>query len=694
MANNNPTDNPFVAQLNATLDQHLNDEKFGVEELVRELGVSRTQLHRKLQQHTGKTASQVIREARLKKGKQLLEQSELSVAEIAYRVGFNSATYFNTCFTELYGYTPGEVKNNKRDIAKEKRLDYKKFAFPAIVAFAVLAVYSISGFFNNEPDETISIAVLPFRNDSPDSNNEYFCWGIMESIIDNLTKVHGFDKVISRISVEKYQGTTKDASSIASELGVSHLLTGSVRKQGDDVRIIVNLIDALRNDNIWSQPFEGNAEDAMQLESKIALQVIEQLKVQLSFREETQIKVNEEVDFEIYDLHLRAKEYLRNASRSNLAFLDSAALTARKILERDPNFLPAYKTLFDCFFSQVTWEYELHRPPQLIDSMKSTLKIMEKIDPTARDYFLMEAEYLQERQFTEEAANIYLELLDDHPYSLELLKKLSHTYRIQNSAKSIRLQFQALRLAPNLVEDKFFIRDLGMKYIRIDYLDRAVAIANYLTNNYPDYIEGWNMLFEISALRRDFTGSEQYADSLCTRDATSSYCMKANLINLANKGQYDHMIAYLKEIEQNKYQLKRARYHYLLTSFYPYALYKAGYDQYDEKAKELARIYEEGIPEQSYQKHYNYWFLAQNHACDESKDKCLEYLKEMEQEINKGHYFYTRMKYFPNLDPVRDEPEFIDLLDRVEKQRTVWREQVIQWEQEGIIEPLFVDQNL
>lgn len=97
----------FIKKLTDIVEANLADEKFGVEDLVREMGISHTNLHRKLKTSSNQTISQFIREIRLKKSKELLLNEDLTVSEISYRVGFGSPTYFNKCFHEYFGYPPG-----------------------------------------------------------------------------------------------------------------------------------------------------------------------------------------------------------------------------------------------------------------------------------------------------------------------------------------------------------------------------------------------------------------------------------------------------------------------------------------------------------------------------------------------------------------------------------------------------------
>jgi len=103
-------DQDFIQKLTNTVFENLNNEQFGAEELASQIGLSRSQIHRRLHQINGKSITEFIREIRLKEAHQLLEHNAGTASEIAYQVGFGSPTYFNRCFHEYYGYTPGAVK--------------------------------------------------------------------------------------------------------------------------------------------------------------------------------------------------------------------------------------------------------------------------------------------------------------------------------------------------------------------------------------------------------------------------------------------------------------------------------------------------------------------------------------------------------------------------------------------------------
>ncbi len=110
----------FIEKLTAAVHEHLSDESFGVNELCQAVGMSRTQLHRKLKALTGESTTTFVRQLRLRHSMQLLQTSDLSVSEIAYQVGFSTPAYFSTRFAESYGYPPSEVRSNQSQVLERK----------------------------------------------------------------------------------------------------------------------------------------------------------------------------------------------------------------------------------------------------------------------------------------------------------------------------------------------------------------------------------------------------------------------------------------------------------------------------------------------------------------------------------------------------------------------------------------------
>jgi TolB-like protein/class 3 adenylate cyclase len=179
----------------------------------------------------------------------------------------------------------------------------------AVLIF-ILIVFWWPGLLNKRNQFTgneKSIAVLPFENISNDTLQQYFSDGMTEDIITQLSKIADL-KVISRTSVMQYQGSRKTIKEIADELGVSAVLEGSVRKEGDKVRITAQLIDANTDKHIWAETYDRNASEVFAIQSEVAQQIANELNVKLTTEEGKRIEEKVTDNVEAYEEYLRAKQ--------------------------------------------------------------------------------------------------------------------------------------------------------------------------------------------------------------------------------------------------------------------------------------------------------------------------------------------------------------------------------------------------
>ena len=152
-----------------------------------------------------------------------------------------------------------------------------------------------------------SIAVLPFDNISNDTLQQYFCDGMTEDIITQLSKIADL-KVISRTSVMEYKNNKKNIKKIADELGVATILEGSVRKEGDKVKITAQLINANTDEHIWSETYDRNASEVFAIQSEVAKHIANALNVKLTTEEGKRIIEKATDNVEAYEDYLRAKK--------------------------------------------------------------------------------------------------------------------------------------------------------------------------------------------------------------------------------------------------------------------------------------------------------------------------------------------------------------------------------------------------
>jgi len=188
-----------------------------------------------------------------------------------------------------------------------------------------------------------SIAVLPFDNLSRDPDNAYFCEGMQDEILTRLAKVSDL-KVVSRTSTQHFKSSPDNLPQIAKQLGVMHVLEGSVQKSNDQVRVNVQLINALTDAHLWAETFDRKLTDIFAVESEIAKSVAENLKARLNSRAEEVLAERPTENPEAHELYLKGR-YLWN--RRNTTSLRKAGDYFQQAIDLDPNYALAYAGLAD-----------------------------------------------------------------------------------------------------------------------------------------------------------------------------------------------------------------------------------------------------------------------------------------------------------------------------------------------------------
>jgi adenylate cyclase len=187
----------------------------------------------------------------------------------------------------------------------------------------------------------VAICVLPFANMSGDAEQEYFSDGITEDIITDLSKVSAL-AVTSRNSAYKHKGKGVDIAQIASELHVSHILEGSVRKAGGRVRITAQLIDGASNDHVWAERYDRDLNDIFALQDEISDAIVKALKLTLLPGEREAIQQRGTENIEAYNLFLMARQLYVTGHEGDAQRAEGIVRLCRHATEIDPNYARAW----------------------------------------------------------------------------------------------------------------------------------------------------------------------------------------------------------------------------------------------------------------------------------------------------------------------------------------------------------------
>ena len=235
-----------------------------------------------------------------------------------------------------------------------------------------------------------SIAVLPFENLSRDPDNAFFTDGVQDEILTDLSKIADL-KVISRTSVMQYKtGTQRNLREIAQQLGVAHLVEGSVQRAANKVRVNAQLIDARNDAHLWAQTYDRDLADVFAIQTEIAKAIADQLQAKLSPNEKAAIQERPTANVTAFEEYSRAKSILVNVAFTTTQqkqYLQAIALL-KSAVARDPSFYAAYCQLaaaYDNFYA-----LQDHTPERLAEA-ETTLKRVAELRPESAETHLARA---------------------------------------------------------------------------------------------------------------------------------------------------------------------------------------------------------------------------------------------------------------------------------------------------------------
>jgi TolB-like protein/Tfp pilus assembly protein PilF len=293
-----------------------------------------------------------------------------------------------------------------------------------------------------------SIAVLPFENLSDDKSASYFADGVQDEILTKLASVADL-KVISRTSTAKYKSKPEDLKTVAQQLDVANVLEGSVQKAGDKVRVNVQLIDARADSHLWAKSYDRDLKDVFAVESEVAQEIADSLRAKLSPSEANTIAKAPTQDSAAYDLFLRAEAQTRAAEAAVTAeTFDRAIALYAEALQRDPNFALAAARMAQARL----WEHWFVAPLDAAHQrdVRETIDHALSIAPDlAAGHIALGSFYYYTARDYDNAAAEYTRALEIQPNDALALQFRGYIYRRQGKwEESIAEQKKAAELDP------------------------------------------------------------------------------------------------------------------------------------------------------------------------------------------------------------------------------------------------------
>lgn len=676
----------FIKKITGIIEENISDEQFGVSELAAAIGMSRSNLLRKIKKQTGLSASRFISQVRLERAKSMLKKQDHTVSEVSFKVGFNSTSYFIKCFREHFGYPPGELgkrmdaeKEQEEEAARSQQLtdlrSEKKnkrravLKWPAILLLVIILIFilytvgvfeSIGLFIlsSDKSSDKKSIAVLPFINDSDDSTNVYIINGLMESTLNDLQKIEDL-RVISRTSVEKYRNIAKTIPEIARDLNVKYIVEGSGQKIGDQIMLHIQLIDAPVDRHLWSKQYRRESRDIFQLQMEVANDISNEIEAIITPEEKERIRKIPTDDLLAYDFFLKGQDLL---FQGTLEGVEMAIPWFMKAIKQDPEFAHAYADISISYFYLEAAGGE----GSLSDSINYYADQALLFDPKLPQsliakalFFLQTAEY--------DLAVPYLEkALEYSPNSAIVIQTLSEFYAkyLPDTEKYLMYALKGIQL-DIASHDSGTISNiylhLSNAFIQSGFVDEAEKYIkrslDYNPDNlYSDYVGDYIRF----ANDRDLI---QLKDSLT--DALRKDTSRLDILQEVGKVYY-----YLRNFEASyayysKFNEVRDAYN---LNIYPgenakiaLVLDKVGLDEESEKYFQKYKSYADA--DESIYKNLS---LAAYYSYHGDAEQAIEFLRLFSLQ---DHYHYWMLIFIeidPLFDNIQDRPEFRKILDDIE----------------------------
>ena len=345
---------------------------------------------------------------------------------------------------------------------------------PTSVARAVSALAAI-------PEK--SIAVLPFENLSNDKENAYFADGVQDEILTGLSRVADL-KVISRTSVMHYKaGLQRNLREVAADLGVAHVLEGTVQRADGRVRVNAQLIDARTDSHLWAERYDRDVADVFAIESELAGKIVAQLQAQISPSVKAAIEQRPTADLVAHDLYIRAKTLVATAvfSTPEQESLSEAVRLLNQAIERDPAFALAYYQLVRAH--DLLYFGGTDHTPARLTLADSAIQSLTRLRPDSGEAHLALANHLYlgylDYDHAREELKLAQQSLPNDPLVFEILGYIDR--RQGRWAESTKNLERAIELDP---QNRGFLKQLADSYVCLRQyadaervLDRVIALA-------------------------------------------------------------------------------------------------------------------------------------------------------------------------------------------------------------------------
>jgi TolB-like protein/Flp pilus assembly protein TadD len=559
-------------------------------------------------------------------------------------------------------------------------------SFVVIVGLIVLNILPRT--YRSEVRETLekSIAVLPFRNDSPDQERMYFINGTMEAILDNLCKIEDL-RVVSRNSVEQYRDNPKPTLEVAEEMKVIYVLEGSGHRDGNNIRLFIQLLDGKKDQHLWSKSYDADIEEIFSMQSEIAQLVAGEIEAVITPAEKELIEKIPTHSLTAYDFYQRAR-----AEHESVGFdwrikgdLERAEYLYYKALEYDSTFALAYTGLAWAYWSE-------HALDILVDEnyLDTLLILADKalsFDHQLSEAYVVKGLYYFMNKISDQAYNEIDKAIRFNPNDWLAYYTKGRFHEAKDDHKnSIDNYFHATSLYRGPLLQSIYgslaylLSDTGFKEIGEKYAKEALALEDDLAGYY-------SRLAIYETINGNFNRSIELYENATAIDSTllSSYSIGDNYLYL---GQFEEaLVNYKKAYEisqtQDRPENDSASLMFRIGQSYMNIGMEEAAANYLNRAwdlfnklVELERFSFSTEIADLYKGSLLYAELGDT-------DNAFKYLRLLNQKQHIPVRIVVFLKADPAFNDIRDEPEFKQIFSDIEAKYQAEHERVRKWLEEN-----------
>jgi len=332
-----------------------------------------------------------------------------------------------------------------------------------------------------------NILVLPFVNMSNDHEQDYFSDGLTEELIANLSRLKGI-RVNSRTTSMKYKGTTQDIKTIGQETGAGYVIEGSVRKQGNNIRITAQFVDAAQDLHLWADSYTGTLDDIFSIQEKVSLKIAGALRSQLTHEDRETLQKRYTENTEAYQLYLRGRYFWK---KRNSEGLHTAIKYFEKAIETDPDYALAWAGIADSY--TLLGEYTNHPRREVHAKITSAVNKALAIDNTIAEAHisLATALMLNDWDWKHAEKEFKLGIKLDPNYATGHHWYAEWLLFTGNTAEAFREISLAVELDP---VSQGILKDKGIFYYYTRHYDEAIEMATLALELDPGFSPAHRLL--------------------------------------------------------------------------------------------------------------------------------------------------------------------------------------------------------